>query len=161
MKKIHRWFKELFKIVGYDYGLNFDFSTEKYLNEVKSKVDSSNKQMVGVPSNNTGNMSTIIINDKSFTTKGNNISVIDDKVMVDGVVIESGLSGIVKIQFEGDLASLDANVVEITGNVIGKVDSNTLKVTGDIRGNVDGTTVTCKDIYGSVDAVVVHGNIKK
>lgn len=109
---------------------------------------------------NKDNVATITINGKTFTTKGNNISVINDKVMVDGVIIESGLSGIVKIQFYGDLASLDANIAEITGNVIGKVDSNTLKVTGDIRGNVDSNTVTCKDIYGSVDANVVNGNIK-
>ena len=109
---------------------------------------------------NKDNVATITINGKTFTTKGNNISVINDKVMVDGVIIESGLSGIVKIQFDGDLVSLDANIAEITGNVIGKVDSNTLKVTGDIRGNVDSNTVTCKDIYGSVDANVVHGNIK-
>ena len=105
-------------------------------------------------------MSRITINGKSFTTSGNNITIVNDKVIVNGKVIESGLSGIVKIQFEGDLANLDANVVEITGNVIGKVDSNTLTITGDIKGNVDSNTVNCRDIYGSVDANVVNGNIK-
>lgn len=150
MKKLWKIIKKLFKIDYKKYfdglGLDFDFSNKQRINYTQTT--------------NSDNMATITINGKSFTTKGNNISVINDKIMVNGVVIESGLSGIVKIQFEGDVANLDANVAEITGNVIGKVDSNTLKVTGDIRGNVDSNTVHCRDIYGSVEANVVNGNIK-
>jgi len=104
-------------------------------------------------------MSTIIINNKRFEVFDKNISVINDKVMVNDKVIESGLSGIVKIQFEGDLANLDATNVDVTGNV-NNADCTNLKVSGDIKGNVDATNVTCKNIYGSVDAVKVTGNIK-
>ena len=110
---------------------------------------------------NKDNVATITINGKTFTTKGNNISVINDKVMVDGVIIESGLSGIVKIQFDGDVANLDASNVEIVGNINGNIDSSNLKVSGDIKGNVDCSNLTCRDIYANkVDASIIKCNSK-
>jgi hypothetical protein len=110
---------------------------------------------------NKDNVATITINGKTFTTKGNNISVINDKVMVDGIIIESGLSGIVKIQFEGDIANIDATSVEIVGNVTGNVGTTHLKVSGDIKGNVDTTHLNCRDIYANrVDSVHINCNSK-
>ena len=99
-------------------------------------------------------MNNVIINGKRYDNiSGNNISVINDKVMVDGVVIESGLSGITKIQFEGDLANIDCSNLEVIGNINGDIDSSNLKVTGDIKGNVDCSNLTCRDIYAKkVDA---------
>lgn len=107
-------------------------------------------------------MNTIYINGEKFdNVAGKNISIINDKVIVDGVVIKSGLSGIVKIQFEGDLANIDATNVEVKGNVFGNVDTTNLKVNGDVKGNVDTTNLTCRDIYANnVDSVHINCNSK-
>ena len=109
------------------------------------------------------NMATIIINGKSYdNVVGNNIQIINDKVIVNGVVIESGLSGIIKVQFEGDIANIDCSNLEIIGNVVGNIDSSNLKVSGNIQGDVDCTNLTCRDIFANkVDATIINCNSKK
>lgn len=94
-------------------------------------------------------MNIINVNGKSFSVSGRNIVVNNNTVYVDGVMIEDGLSGIVKIEFTGDLASLDCNTAQITGNVQGNVKGNTIKC-GDVGGDVDGNTVKCGNVGGSV-----------
>lgn len=81
-------------------------------------------------------MATITINGKIIHVEGNaSISVSNDEVRIGGKVVESGLSGIVEVKWEGPLASLTAD--------------------GD---------VTCKDVQGNVSAggdlraEVVRGN---
>ena len=51
----------------------------------------------------------ININGKSISVQGNNISIMNGTVYVDGKLVEEGLSGDVRITFEGDLASLDTS----------------------------------------------------
>jgi len=101
------------------------------------------------------NKNKITINGKSYEVSGNNISVKNDSIYVDGVLVESGLTGDVKVEFTGDLANLDCTTATINGNVTGDVDGTTISC-GNIGGDVDGTTINCGDIKGSVDAVSVR-----
>ena len=47
----------------------------------------------------------ISINGNQYSVEGNNVSVINDKIYVDGKLIQDGLSGIVKIEWLGDVAN--------------------------------------------------------
>lgn len=103
-------------------------------------------------------MNVISINGKKTSVVGNNIKVRASGnnrsyVSVNGVVIEDGLTGIVEIKFEGDLANLDATHVTLNGNVSGDVDCTHLNMTGDINGDVDATHVSANNIKGKVDAI--------
>ena len=95
-------------------------------------------------------MNTVVINGRSISVQGNNISVVNDKIYVDGKLVESGLSGNVNVQFVGDLANLECNTCEITGNVQGNVKSNTVKISGSVGGDVKANTVKCGDVAGKV-----------
>lgn len=101
----------------------------------------------------------IIINGKSFSVSGNNINISGDSVIVDGKVIQSDLSGIVKIEFKGDLAKLNCNTAEVHGNVNGDVNANTVHC-GNVLGAIDANTVHCHDVLGGVDANTVRCNKK-
>lgn len=113
-------------------------------------------------------MGHITINGTTYT--GNNISVIDNQVIIDGVLQDSEpLKGIVKLVVNGDIRSLNSDRdLEIHGNVLGDasaVGSITCRdVTGHIEaggsvncGNVGGGvaaggTVNCRNVTGDVDA---------
>lgn len=94
-------------------------------------------------------MNTIVINGRSISVQGNNISVVNDKIYVDGKLVESGLSGNVKVEFTGDLATLECNTCKITGNVQGDVKTNTIEC-GDVGGDVKANTVKCGNVAGKV-----------
>jgi hypothetical protein len=111
----------------------------------------------------------ITINGKSYEVSGNNITVKNDSIYVDGKLVESCLTGNVKVEFTGDLANLDCTTATINGNVQGDVDGTTITCgdvggyvdgatikCGNIGGDVDGTNITCGDIKGNVDAVNVR-----
>lgn len=84
-------------------------------------------------------MNTIVINGKRIAVSGNNITVINDQVLVDGKVVETGLSGIVEVKFEGDLANLRC--------------SGSATVNGEVKGNVEaGGSIKCSNVGKSVDA---------
>jgi len=101
----------------------------------------------------------ITINGKSYEVSGKNISVKNDSIYVDGQLIESGLSGNVKVEFTGDLANLDCTTATINGNITGDVDCNTITC-GDVGGDVDGTTIKCGNVGGDVDGTnITCGNI--
>jgi hypothetical protein len=103
----------------------------------------------------------ITINGKSYdNVGGKNIQVRNDSVYVDGQLIESGLSGIVKIEFTGDIANLDCTTAHINGNVTGNVDGTTINC-GNVGGDVDGTTIRCGNIGGNVDGVTINCNTVK
>ena len=57
----------------------------------------------------------ITINGKSYNVSGGNITINGDSVIIDGQTIESGLSGIVRVEVTGDLASLDCTTAVIHG----------------------------------------------
>ena len=99
-------------------------------------------------------MNTIIINGTKIQTSGNNISVINNSVYVDGKVIQTELSGIVEIKFEGDLASLSCNgSASVNGNIKGDVDVGGSLDCNDIGGNIDvGGSVRCNKVSGDIDA---------
>ena len=99
-------------------------------------------------------MNIITINGKRIECSGRNIKVVDDKVFVDGKLMEGNLSGTVKIQFEGDLANLDCTSAEVNGNVQGNVDCTSIRC-GDVAGDIDATSVRCKNVKGDIDAVSV------
>ena len=120
--------------------------------------------------NKMGNKSTITINGNKFSVSGNTIIVNNDSVFVDGKLVEKGLTGIVKISWDGPLANLtctnaeingdvsenvDGTNIKISGNVKGSIDGTNITIGGDVGGDVDGTTITCKNVAGDVDAVTV------
>jgi hypothetical protein len=100
----------------------------------------------------------ITVNGQTFEVEnGKSISVINGVLKVDGKVIVNGLSGDVRITFDGDLASLNCDTVTINGNVQGDVNCDTINC-GNIGGNVNADTVNCKNVSGSIKAdTVVHG----
>ena len=98
---------------------------------------------------------TVVINGKPISVAGNNISVINDKVYVDGKLVEEGLVGHVTVEFKGDLANLEVGgAVNVIGNVQGYIDAGgSVSISGNVSGNVDAAgSVTCSDIKGDVDA---------
>ncbi|ALS22117.1 hypothetical protein [Paenibacillus naphthalenovorans] len=99
-------------------------------------------------------MNTIIINGQRFNTSGNNISVTNNQVIVDGKVVQGNLSGIVEVKFEGDLASLKCNgSATVNGNVFGSVNAGGSVDCGDVGKNIDaGGSVTCGFVGGNIDA---------
>lgn len=114
----------------------------------------------------TKRMSTITINGKTYV--GQNISVVNGKVLIDGKSQDDTLSGVVRIEVTGDLASLqcDAPVV-VTGNVKGNINCDGPCTCGDVEGDVDADgPVTCGDVKGNVEADgpctcgKVGGNVK-
>ena len=93
------------------------------------------------------NMNTIVINETRIETNGNNISVSGNSIYVDGKLVKDGLSGVVKIQFEGDLANLKSDgSITVNGNIKGYVDcGGSFTCEGDVGGDVDaGGSVTIK-----------------
>lgn len=95
-------------------------------------------------------MNTISINGRSFSVSGRNISVVNGKIIVDGKTIQKGLTGDVHIKWEGDLAELNCNSCEISGNVGKDVKCNTAKIKGNIGGDVKGNTIKCGNVQGNV-----------
>lgn len=105
-------------------------------------------------------MNKIIINGKVIEVQnGKNISVVNDQVYVDGQLVDSGLSGIVKIQFEGDLASLKTSGnVDVHGSVEGNLTAGGNVESGDVTGNISaGGNISCGCVTGNASA---GGNIK-
>jgi len=96
-------------------------------------------------------MNRITINGETFIVEGNNVSVSGNKIRVDGKVIKGELEGVVKVEWSGDLASLDCTNATINGDVHGDVDCTNITC-GNIGGDVDGTNVKCGNIGGDVDA---------
>lgn len=111
-----------------------------------------------------GGETTVTVNGKTMRVKGNNISVINGKVIVDGKELteedakaEPGtFSSITKLVIEGNAERVDcACGVEVKGDVFGDVDAGTsARVDGSVKGNVDaGTSVTVGgSVMGSIDA---------
>ena len=101
-------------------------------------------------------MNSITINGVRIEVQGNasNISIRNGQVTIGGNVVKAGLSGEVRVVWEGPLASLDCDGSADTGAVAGNVSAgNGVRVTGDIQGNVSaGNSVTCQKVGGSIQA---------
>lgn len=118
-----------------------------------------------------GRNSKIMINGKSYS--GNNITINDGVVIVDGevqegthkqpmiLVIECNVDKIVSsesIHITGDVhgnieAEVNVDCDDVYGNVKAKMNANCDNVTG----NVDaGMTINCDDIYGDAKASIIN-----
>ena len=96
----------------------------------------------------------VVINDKKISCSGKNIVIRNNEVIVDGVTIESNLTGNIKVVVNGDVSHLDcAGSVEVRGNS-GNVDcGGSCTVGGNVNGDVDaGGSVTCGNVSGDIDA---------
>lgn len=99
--------------------------------------------------------SKVTINGKTIRVSGNNIAVVNDKIIVDGKVLDASMEfKNITVIVEGDCKKLEAcGNVEIKGNC-GSVDcSGSCHVEGNVEGNIDASgSVTCGDVAGNIDA---------
>ena len=96
------------------------------------------------------NVATIKVNGKTYV--GNNVTVVNGVVTVDGVQQDGKLSGVVEIRVvEGILGSLSSDAAVSCGRVHGNVVAGGSVQSGDIGGSVDcNGSATCGDVGGSV-----------
>ena len=97
----------------------------------------------------------ITINGKTISCSGRNITVRNNTVIVDGKVVEDGLTAGINIVVNGDVENIKCSGdVEVRGHVIGDIDcGGSCTVDGYVEGNIDaGNSVRCGDITGDVDA---------
>jgi hypothetical protein len=106
---------------------------------------------------NRNNMSysTVSVNGKTIRVQGSNITVIDNKIIVDGKVLDESMDfKNITVIVEGDCKTLSAcGNVEVKGNA-GSIDcSGSCHIEGDVLGSVDASgSVTCGDVGGDIDA---------
>lgn len=106
-------------------------------------------------------MNNITINGETFNVQGNNIVVKNGKVIVDDDIVKEGLSGTVKVEFIGDLATLDCNSAVVNGNIEGDVDCTSINITGDVEGDIEGVTINCGNVEGDIDGTTINcGNVE-
>ncbi len=73
-------------------------------------------------------MSHITVNGKRIETFGKNISIENDKIIIDGKTILNGLSGEVDIRFEGTLESFKCDCLTTNhSNIMGRFHIGTPK----------------------------------
>ena len=99
------------------------------------------------------NINRVVINGQTINCSGNNISIQNGEVIIDGKVIQSNIGYDIKVTVYGDVNKLDcAGSVEVHGNC-GSVDcSGSCKIDGDVNGDVDASgSVTCGNIAGDID----------
>jgi len=103
--------------------------------------------------------STIQINGRTYT--GNNVSIINGRVMVDGVSQDEGLTGVVEVRIlEGVLQDLTTDASVTCGQVLGSVKASGSVNCGAVGGTVvAGGSVNCDTVGGSINAggSVNHG----
>ena len=111
-------------------------------------------------------MGTVTVNGKTYV--GNDLQIINGKVLVDGREVDNGLSGVVEVRvLEGTIGQLKTDASVTCQNVTGNIDAGgSVTVKGDVGGKVDaGGSVNCGDVGQSVDAGVsvncgaVQGNV--
>ena len=103
----------------------------------------------------TSSYSTVSVNGKTVRVRGNNITIIDDKIIVDGKPLNEAMDAKnITVIVEGNCNKLDTcGDVEIRGDC-GYVDcSGSVHVEGNVNGNIDASgSVTCGDVSGDIDA---------
>lgn len=104
-------------------------------------------------------MATVTIN--GITYQGNNITINNGKVVIDGRQESEQLSGVVEIRItEGKLDSLTTDASVICGHVTGTVTAGGSVNCDAVGGNVNaGGSVNCDEVGGNVSAggSVRHG----
>lgn len=112
--------------------------------------------------------STITVNGQTFV--GNNVSVVNGEVIIDGKKVAAPEGKVINITVQGDIESLkvDRGSVNVTGSV-GSVDVTQGDVEcGGVKGKVeiDQGNLECGDIFGDVSvnmgnvvAGTIHGSV--
>jgi len=97
-------------------------------------------------------MGTININGQVY--RGQNVSIINGVVTVDGVRQDDKVSGVVEVRvLEGSLVDLTTDASVQCGLVTGNISAGGSVNCGDVRGSVNaGGSVRAGDITGSVNA---------
>lgn len=99
-------------------------------------------------------MSSITINGKTYS--GNNISVRNDVVYIDGKIADQAKAkdGILEVHVEGTLCNVKSDVsVTVNGNVSGNVESGNYVKCEVVGGNVSaGNYIKCGNVTGSATA---------
>lgn len=98
-------------------------------------------------------MNKITINGKTIICSGNNVTIDNGKVIVDGEVIHES-SGDVKAIIDGDVKSVKCEgAVEVRGSA-GTIDcGGSCTVLGNVKGSIDaGGSVTFGNVGGDIDA---------
>lgn len=131
-----------------------------FSNSLKKFFERSGRNTQSIKQSN--GRSTITINGRTTVVEGNDVSVIGNNIYVSGKKVEtisgSELGVPVKIEWTGDLASLDCTNATINGNVQGNVDGTNINITGNVGGDVDGTNIKCHTVKGDVDGVTINMN---
>ena len=103
----------------------------------------------------------ISINGKTY--KGNNVSVINGQVYIDGVKKVASEEKVINITIEGDINELKVDVcdkLEVTGNchTVNSTNGN-IQVKGNVSGDVTNKNgnIICKEVGG--DATTKNGNV--
>ena len=99
-------------------------------------------------------MNSITINGVRIEVQGNasNISIRNGNVTIGGSVVKTGITGEVRVVWDGPIASLECDGSAVTGDVAGNVCATSIQA-GDINGNVyAGSSVTCQKVGGSIQA---------
>lgn len=90
------------------------------------------------------------------TYEGNNISVFNNVVKIDGKVVSGkpDKDNILHVSVTGNLHNLDAGgSVDVKGDVTGSVDAGGSVHAGNVGGSVDaGGSVHCGNVGGNIDA---------
>lgn len=100
------------------------------------------------------NYSEVSVNGRTIRVSGNNITIRNGEIYVDGKLYEDELPQSVTVIVEGNCNNLNASgSVEVRGSC-GSVDcGGSARIGGDVSGNVDaGGSVQCENILGNVDA---------
>lgn len=102
-------------------------------------------------------MNSITINGVRIEVQGSasSISIRNGNVTISGNVVKTGLSGEVRVVWDGPLASLECDgSAVIHGTVAGSINAGSgVTVTGDVHGNVKtGYSVSCQKVGGSIQA---------
>lgn len=98
------------------------------------------------------NMGIVRINGKTY--QGNNVSIINGVVKVDGVIQESNVNGVVEIRvLEGTIENLTTDASVTCQAVTGNVEAGGSVQCATVGGSVDaGGSIKCGDVGRDVDA---------
>lgn len=99
--------------------------------------------------------STVSVNGKTIRVRGNNVSISNDRIIVDGRIVEESFDvPNITVIVEGDCRSLNAcGNVEVKGNAHCIDCLGSCHVEGNVTGNVNASgSVTCGDVGGDIDA---------
>ena len=98
-------------------------------------------------------MNRIVINGKSINCSGNNVSIINNKVFVDGKEITDETINNSDVCIYGDVESIDCQGSVNCNNVKGNIEAGGSVNCDDVGGNINcGGSVRCDEIKGSVNA---------